>query len=530
MTRTINFSLNKIFILFLIALLGAAMFVQFKVAAQTEQPVSTDEATVAPAAMAQLQKLAAADGAASDAYGRAVAISGNTAVIGSPLADVNGKADRGVAYVYLHSNGAWTPQAKLLAPDGDSNHQFGYTLAIHGDTIVVGARQPASNDKGAAYVFVRSGGSWAPQAKLAANNGLPAERFGESVAISGNTIVVGAPVRSFPGLGNAGIAYVFTRSGATWTQQAELKASDAQAFDFFGSSVAIDTDTVIIGAPDTSNSNNFNPGSAYIFTRTGSVWSQQAKFLADDGADDDGFGGAVSVSGDTAVVGAQSAAMGGTKFSGKVYIFNRANGSWAQQVKLTGDTQSSELFGCSLSLQADTLAIGANGSLVDGKFQQGAVYLFKRVANGWTRQSKLLANDGAASDIFGTGVAIDGKLIIVGTPQKNVNSSNTADNPAHGTVYIFGEVANDGVPKIFEVKVKKKQLIVTGANFEAPSFVYLNGEKQKKSANDEANPTTVVIGLKAATLIAPGQTVAVQVKNMNTGKISDEFIFTRPLN
>jgi hypothetical protein len=528
MKPTINFSLNKIFILFLITLLCVASFAQLKVAAQDNRAASPDEATVAPDALTQQQKFAANDGAASDGFGRGVAISGNTAVIGSPLSDVNGKADQGAAYVYVYNNGVWTPQAKLVAPDGSVNSQFGFTVAIDGETVVIGARQPSSNEKGAAYVFVRSGISWSPQAKLTASDGLVDDRFGQAVGISGNTIVVGAPNVDQTG-SNSGAAYIFTRSGATWTQQARLIGSDEQAVDFFGAAVAIDADSVIVGAPDSSNVGNFNPGSAYIFKRTGTLWSQQAKLLADDGAHNDYFGGSVSISGETAAVGASGAAIGGTKNVGAVYIFNRLNASWTLQDKLSANNNTSGAFGFSLALKNDTLAVGAYGSVIDGKNQQGAGYIFKRVVNGWAQPVKLTANDGVAADLLGSTIATDGKFTIVGAPQKFVNSGNPVDTQAHGTAYLFGDVANDDTPKIIDVKVKGKKLIVTGENFQSPSFVYLNGEKQKKSANDELSPTTVVIGLKAGKLIAPGQTVSIQVKNDTTGKLSDEFIFTRPL-
>ena len=140
-----------------------------------------------------------------------------------------------------------------------------------------------------------------------------------------------------------------------------------------------------------------------------------------------------------------------------------------------------------------------------------------------------MATEGAARDLFGSSVAVSGNFILAGMPQRYFSIYNDIETQLHGAAYFFAAVADDGEPKIQSVEVQGKKLIVKGTNFEAPSIIFLNGAKQKKAANDEANPTTVVIGLKAGKLIAPGQTVAVQVKNTATGKFSSEFIFTRPL-
>ncbi len=530
MKTTIKKLLTKFFILLITTCLSVSLLTARRALAQDEYQMMSDAQMVAPAAFAQLQKLTTNDGAASDAFGYKVALSGNTAVIGSPLADVNGKADQGVVYVCVYNNGVWTAQAKLLAPDGNANSQFGYAVAFDGDTVVVGARGTDPSNKGAAYVFVRSGASWAPQAKLTSADGGSGDRFGESVGISGNTLIIGAPLHDnfAPFDRNKGGAYIFTRSGVTWTEQAKLTASNPQDFDFFGSKVAVEGDTAIIGAPQSNG--DVRIGSAYVFTRNGTNWSQQAKLAADDGAKGNNFGVSLSLSGDTAVVGASSSTVNGTAFQGATYVFTRTGANWSQQAKLTAsDGANSWFFGFSALLKNDTLAVGAPGALMNGKLSQGAVYLFSRTGNSWSQQTKLLAPDGNANDQFGSSIALDGSFLIAGTPQKTVNLFNDVDTQQHGAIYIFSSLVNNDIPKIESVKVKGKKLLVTGTNFEAPSFVYLNGEKQKKSVNDEASPTTLVVGLKAGKLLAPGQTVSVQIKNETSGKISEEFIFTRPL-
>jgi hypothetical protein len=518
-----DFSLNEFFPLLLVALLCAASFAQLKVLAQDGQ--------LSPAAaMIQQQKLAASDGAASDAYGWAVAISGNTAVIGSPLADVNGNANQGAVYVYVQTNDIWLAQAKLVAGDGSANDQFGFTVAIEGDTVVVGARAAAPGQKGAAYVFVRSGATWTQQAKLIGTDSVNGDRFGEAVAISGNTIVVGAVLHNPLGttLLNEGAAYVFIRTGLTWSQQAKLTASDPQDFNFFGQAVAIDGDTIVTGA--IRSNGNVRIGSAYVFTRTGNVWSQQAKLTANDEAYENQFGYAVSLSGDTAIVGAFGAKIGDANYAGAAYVFTRSNNTWSQEAKLTAnaaDIAPNIAFGGAVSLKSDTLAVGAYGTRIDGKQAQGSVYLFKRNDNQWQPQSRFTANDGAANDFFGLGIALDSNSLIVGTPQKSLSGATTQQP---GAAYCLSiAVANDNTPTIQNVQIKGKKLIITGTNFESPTDIYVNGERQKKTANDESNPTTAVIALKSGRFIAPGQTVTVQVKNTNTDKSSSTVMFTRPV-
>ena len=234
-----------------------------------------------PAASAQIlnesAKLLASDGAAEDWFGYSVALDGDTAVVGSRFDDDNGEAS-GSAFVYVRSGGVWTEQAKLTASDGAAFDEFGISVAIDGDTAVVGAWEAGDTpifgaDNGWAYVFVRVGGVWTEQAKLIASDAEINENFGISVAVSGDTVVVGSwhdddacPSDIFC---RSGSAYVFTRSGAVWTQQAKLTASDAAAGDQFGVSVAVDVDTAVVRALPCSSC--AGTGSAYVFTRSGGV-------------------------------------------------------------------------------------------------------------------------------------------------------------------------------------------------------------------------------------------------------------------
>ncbi len=279
--------------------------------------------------------LTASDGAGGDFFGFSVALAGHTALVGAPGDDVGMNPDQGSAYVFTRSPGAraaWIQQAKLVAGDAAANDSFGGSVAVSGDTAVVGAWEDdvgGNFDQGSAYVFTRSGTVWTQQAQLIASDGEGADRFGVNVAISGDTAIVGALYDDVGDVVDQGSAYVFTRVGTVWKEQARLTASDGATGDFLGISVALSGDTAIVGALGT----NAYQGSAYAFTRSGTVWNQQAKITAPDGAANDWFGYSVSLSGDTSVVGAQYDEVG----QGSAWVFHRRNGLWRAPADANGD-------------------------------------------------------------------------------------------------------------------------------------------------------------------------------------------------
>ena len=246
---------------------------------------------------------------------------------------------------------------KLIASDAAASDSFGRTVAVSGDTAVVGAYQDddAGNVSGSAYVFVRSGGVWIQQAKLTASDAAVADQFGYSVALSGDTAVVGAITDDHAGGSDAGSAYVFVRSGTVWTQQAKLTASDAATVDVFGYSVALSGDTAVIGARLDDHSSLADVGSTYVFVRTGGVWSEQAKLIAFDPDSTDHFGSAVAVAGNTAVVGSNEDNNAGGADAGSAYVFVRTGGAWALQAKLTAaDAAATDYFGFAVAVSSDT--------------------------------------------------------------------------------------------------------------------------------------------------------------------------------
>jgi uncharacterized protein (TIGR03437 family) len=383
----------------------------------------------------QQQQLLANDGAANEGFGFSVALSGDTVVVGAGSDDIGANADQGSAYVFTRNGGVWTLQQKLIANDGSAGDFFGISMALSGDTVVVGAFEDAigaNTAQGSAYVFTRSGGVWTLQQKLTAGDGGTNDLFGRSVAISGESVVVGAGgYNDFQGA-----AYVFTRSGTVWTQQQRLTANDGAAFDVFGLSVAISGDTVVVGAPDVISANE-SQGSAYVFTRSGTAWTQQQKLTASDGAPGDHFGISVALSGDTAVVGANIEDIGPNADQGSAYVFTRSGTAWIQQQKLTAnDGAPGDHFGISVALSGDTVVVGANIDDVGTNADQGAAYVFTRsITPGgavWTQQQRLIADDGAAGDVFGVSVAISGDTVVVGAPSDDIGA-----NANQGSAYAF---------------------------------------------------------------------------------------------
>ena len=270
-------------------------------------------------------------------------------------------------------------QAKIQASDKQAGDKFGYSVSISGDgnTAIAGALFEEYG--GSAYIFTRSGTTWTQQAKIQASDRQASDFFGSSVSISsnGNTAIVGAMFEDTGG-SSAGAAYIFTRSGTTWTQQVKIQASDKQASDNFGVSVAISDDgnTAIVGAY-TEDTGGTNAGAAYIFTRSGTTWTQQAKIQASDKATNDLFGYSVSISGDgnTAIAGALF-----EEYGGSAYIFTRSGTTWTQQAKIqASDKQASDNFGWSVAISDDgnTTIAGAYNEDTGGT-DTGAAYIFEK--------------------------------------------------------------------------------------------------------------------------------------------------------
>lgn len=477
---------------------------------------------ITPHAWVHESYIKAANGDVNDQFGWAVAVNGDTMVVGtgnesssqttitngSGASSDNSADGSGSVYVYRRTGTIWVQQAYLKAPNAEAGDGFGVSVAVDGDTIVVGASgddsaqttitnaSTASADNsapsaGAAYVFVRNGDAWTQQAYLKAHNAGHSDDFGRSVAISGNTIVVGAyhedSAQDFVSNGptggyddplyTSGAAYVFVRSGTTWTEQAYLKASNNRADyypRYFGMSVAIDGDTIVVGAEGESsaqmtvtNGNTAsddrsaqNAGAAYVFVRSGVNWSQQAYLKASNAESSDFFGGSVAISGDTIVVGAdhedgnQTTITNGPtatsdnslSVSGAAYVFTRTASNWSQQAYLkASNAGTSDDFGNAVAISGDTIVVGAfsedsnqttitNGPTASSDNSSGisgAAYVFKRTGAAWVQHAYLKGPNTAPEalyddpgDQFGWSVAIDANTIAVGARYEDSNQSS----------------------------------------------------------------------------------------------------------
>jgi carbonic anhydrase/acetyltransferase-like protein (isoleucine patch superfamily) len=389
----------------------------------------------------------------------------------------------------------------LKASNTDGGDAFSRSVALSGDTLAVGAHledsdatgvngvqgSNAARNSGAVYVFTRSGGAWSQQAYLKASNTGASDQFGRSVALSGDTLAVGAYGEDSDATGvngdqgsNAafasGAVYVFTRSGGAWSQQAYLKASNTGVNDFFGWSVALSGDTLAVGAHqeasaatdvngDQSSNAAENSGAVYVFTRSGGAWSQQAYLKASNTDATDYFGFSVALSGDTLAVGARSEGSAATGVngdqssnaalnSGAVYVFTRSGGAWSQQAYLKASTTGAgDEFGRSVALSGDTLAVGAYGEDSDATgvngdqssnsaYNSGAVYVFTRSGGAWSQQAHLKASTTGAGDQFGRSVALSGDTLAVGTYGEDsdatgVNGDQSSNAFANsGAVYV----------------------------------------------------------------------------------------------
>jgi hypothetical protein len=374
------------------------------------------------------QKILASDGAADDRFGVSVAIDSSDAIVGAYFDDVSGSSNAGSAYVFTYSGGTWTQQAKLTAADYASDDEFGYSVSISGDYAIVGAHYNDDNgtSSGCAYIFKRTGTAWAQQAKLRAGDAAASDKFGQSVDIDGDYAIVGASGKS----SNQGFAYIFVRSGSTWSQQAKVGATGSI---YLGYSVSISSDTVVMGAYGT----NSNIGTAHIYQRVGTSWNLKAKLTSSDGLTADYFGNSVSIDKDYIIVGApgHDLSVGG---EGAAYIFEKPSTGWVdatETVELTAsDANSADNFGTQVSIAGNYSVIASPGDDVSGTYS-GSAYIFKKTGTSWSQQAKLVPSDGASNDFFGWSVSIKETNVLVGAyADDNTNGIDA------GSAYVFGYV------------------------------------------------------------------------------------------
>lgn len=490
----------------------------------------------------------AANVGSNDEFGAALALSGNTAVVGARSEDSNqtsitngtsattnnSRTGSGAVYVYGRVGSTWFQQAYIKAVNADSSDEFGTAVDISGDSIIVGAPLEASNlttvtngttassdnsitGAGAAYIYKRTGGTWyqeafvkvanidvlnsewpqsAKRVKIRGDTALVSYEYEQS---SGTSIINGTGANTDINLWGSGAVFVYQRTGNTWVQQAYLKPSRAKFWGYFGRALAIDSDTIAVGADDDSDfttvlngtgattaGQNTYSGAVYVYKRTGNTWAQQAILKASNARADQGFGEAVALDTDTIVVGAvgesslETSVLNGTLASsdnsglssGAAYVFNRTGDTWVQGAYLkASNADSSDLFGKSVAISGSRIVIGApeedanqaivtNGASAssnNSSSKAGAAYVFKKTAGSWAQVAYLKAPNAGANDLFGTAVAIDGDTVIVGAHKEDSNqatitngltASTNNSSSSSGAAYVFTDLSAAVVPYV----------------------------------------------------------------------------------
>ncbi len=377
------------------------------------------------------QKVIARHGAAGDTFGIKVAVDGDTALVGAPDATVNSHAGQGVVYVFSRKNGVWVQTAKLIADDGAASDGFGSAVAISGSTAFIGAPYAtigSNAGQGAVYVFKLGNNGWTQAQKLISDDGGASNNFGWSIGVSDKSIIVGAPARHLL----QGAAYIFSNSGSSWSQVAELLASDGGAFDDFGYSVDISGNKALVGASGVPGDGTYH-GAAYVFENSDSGWTQVAILQPDNSYLGDFFGTAVSLDGDTALVGSYARKYSGGPGNGAAFVFSDASGSWTQVQELTAsDGKKSDYFGLYVAVDGDEAVIGAPYATIGPNDSEGSAYLFTRSNGTWSQTRKFLASDATAKINFGAAV-LDGSTILIGAWNESIGK-----NAEQGAAYFYG--------------------------------------------------------------------------------------------
>jgi hypothetical protein len=441
----------------------------------------------------------------SDRFGQALAMSGNTLAVGAPFEDTTGSGESarapGAVYVFERGPSGWSQQAFLKASNALVADRFGWSVALNGDVLAVGAVRESSASRGingsqgetsalrsgAVYVFVRQGQHWTQQAYIKASNTDGDDWFGQSVALSGmgrwfsdedseDVLVVGADgedsssreVQSDNNSSRSGAAYVFVREGTAWRQAAYLKADTPTKDSHFGAAVAVSGDTVVVGEPRSAVG---GVGAVHVFERSAGTWRESVRLEAAHPGEGDGFGEALALDGDLLAIGApgeDSAARGiggdpssdGAPESGAVYIFTRQQGGGFQPTAYLKASNASERhgFGTSVDLSGPLLVVGASGegsgsTGVDGNQADqsvplsGAAYVFALEAKVWVQRHYLKATNPDSTDWFGIDVAVGAAGIAVGAPDEDSNSLGI--NGAQGNDVLSDLGFNSGAVYVF---------------------------------------------------------------------------------
>lgn len=442
------------------------------------------DGVVAPEDLTEEGALTASDLDAFAGFAYSVAIAEDTVVVGAEGDDIGGNVNQGSAYVFVRPAGGWASgveSAKLTASDGSEYEFLGHSVAIAGNTIVVGAAIESGGTQGAAYVFVKPAGGWVgsltESAKLTASDGEPSDSLGISVAIAGHTVLAGA-------YGDGpGSAYIFLEPPGGWagslTESAKLTASDGAVGDAFGFSVAIARDTVVVGAVGDTIRHNSAQGSAYIFVQPTGGWAgsvtENAHLTASDGASGDSLGESVAIAGDTVVASAGGDDIGSNTNQGSAYVFLQPAGGWADSLTesaklIASDGIDVSQYGRSVDIAGDTVVVGASNS----DLYSGSAYVFVEPAGGWagllTEHEKLTASDSQINNEFGWSVAIAGHTVVVGA---------LGDRDFRGSAFVFEDKAAPDISYVINYNYR----FASGARQRGTNTLFADGTFQDSTGS-----------------------------------------------
>jgi hypothetical protein len=411
---------------------------------------------LAPGDFSEVRKRTASDLFTQDQFGKSVAVSGNTAVVGAPNDNTSPRTDDGSAYVLERNVGGaegWAEVRKLAGLTVDGFEEFGYSVAISSNTIVVGKRYElvaGAPRNGTAYVFERNAGgtgNWGLVKTLTVSGATAFDGFGQSVAINGNIIAIGAPDENVNGDPNRGAVYLFYRNlggSGNWGQAARVVASDGRPANRFGSAVSISGPTLVAGANRNGSGDFTYEGAAYVFERhLGGTnnWGEAAKLEASDASERSYFGWSVSIDVSTVIVG-NYPVDAGFESNGAAYVFQRdagGAGNWGEVRKLTAaDGELNDYFGQSVAVRGDVIVVGAQGDSTGTSIGHGSAYVFERNFGGagnWGERQKLLPADPGEHDQFGNAVAVDGKVVLAGSAFDDISGPIFHGNA--GSAYFF---------------------------------------------------------------------------------------------
>ncbi|AXG05329.1 PKD domain-containing protein [Haloplanus rubicundus] len=368
-------------------------------------------------------------------FGTALALAENVALVGAQEAENGDGTPVGAVYTIERTDNGWSLVDIIMPYDGGLRDSFGSSVALWGDTALVGSPKHRTVDDrqtGAVYVFERGNEEWISRTKLVPSTDYVGDYFGDPVEIVGNVAIVGASGELSSDGDRAGSAYLYERTDGEWNQRAKL-APESSNSSFFGSSVALSEDICLVSSWNREASGDAATGAVYVFERANGQWTQQAKLGTSDTASQSFFGTATALSGTTALIGAAFDSEPNGEAAGSAYVFERVGGQWVQQAKLVPDDgDEHDFFGASVALGTDIALIGATADEDPNGERAGSVYVFLRSRDGWTQYAKLAPKQSGPEDVFGVAVDLFDDSALIG-------ASGSSTDPHWGAAYLFEE-------------------------------------------------------------------------------------------